>query len=340
MSSAKVMDWGTSFLTSVFLSAFMQLCWPYFTLRLAGTRSLPPIHQHWLTLPLSHLFAFFSPDLTVRYKSSWFFLISTTSWDSLAEAKRFFLVCDQCFPASTSRFNQDIISPPGETRAGVPSSFHFPAFTFCLTLFPSTHPFPEVLGCYWSLPCERSLPARGWRETVWCFQKKKKRCLTEALWCKMKGKAREKQMVEMSATSSEIYTAVKSKYGLHMVLNVLFSVLSDEEEILTPENKGIWRWIQKAKVWNFSLCSHYAAITPHLVVQGCPISNPPKNSEAYQTNNFFFYKVTWWRIGVESSLRPHFPFPCVLEKHFWIRVGGCLSEALSVLQRGLDQKQS
>lgn len=102
------------------------------------------------------------------------FLISTTSWDSLAEAKRFFLVCDQCFPASTSRFNQDIISPPGETRAGVPSSFHFPAFTFCLTLFPSTHPFPEVLGCYWSLPCERSLPARGWRETVWCFQKKKK----------------------------------------------------------------------------------------------------------------------------------------------------------------------
>lgn len=123
----------------------------------------------------------------------------------------------------------------------------------------------------------------------------------------MKGKAREKQTVEVSATSPEMYTAVKSKYGLRMVWMY-------EEEILTPENKGIWRWIQKAKVWNFSLCSHCAAITPHLEVQGCHISNPPKEFRGLA--NIICTKLHGEELVLKVLWGHIFPFPMFWENIF------------------------
>ena len=79
-------------------------------------------------------------------------------------------MCDQCFLASTSCFNQDIISPLGPAETGAPSPFFFfffcsPCITFCLALSPSTLKCEHVIQVF---PV-RGLPRAKVEEKVfWC----------------------------------------------------------------------------------------------------------------------------------------------------------------------------
>lgn len=80
---------------------------------------------------LSHLH-FLQPWHNCGETSPHDFLISTTSWDSVAGARS--VLCDQCFLESTSRFNQNTASP--WLREGLSFYFfYFPPLKFCLCDF-------------------------------------------------------------------------------------------------------------------------------------------------------------------------------------------------------------
>lgn len=98
-----------------------------------------------LSLPLSHLSSQ-QPWHNWAESTLHDFLISLTSWDSMAKVRS--VLCDQCFPDSTSCFNQDIISLCSDLlRQGCRLFCCHPSITFCLPRFFSSLPFLDVWTC-------------------------------------------------------------------------------------------------------------------------------------------------------------------------------------------------